>query len=145
MPLLLLWVSCCSIVYAWPSLEPVGSFAGGTEAAYVALDFSPQTLAGSQRTSRRTTAQDADSSSGSTTTSDLLASLGAAPDYLLTLWDWRSGVEVMRCKAFSQQVYGLRWAASESGQLTTYGMGHVRFWRMAATLTGLKLQGEWGR
>ena len=31
------------------------------------------------------------------------------------------------------------------GQLTTSGIGHIRFWQMAETFTGLKLQGQLGR
>lgn len=31
------------------------------------------------------------------------------------------------------------------GKLTTCGQGHIRFWKMASTFTGLKLQGEIGK
>jgi hypothetical protein len=30
-------------------------------------------------------------------------------------------------------------------RLTTSGAGHIRFWRMARTFTGLKLQGDIGK
>ena len=36
-------------------------------------------------------------------------------------------------------------AKTKSGQLTTAGLGHIRFWKMANTFTGLKLQGEIGK
>jgi WD40 repeat protein len=70
----------------------------------------------------------------------MLASVGSSPDYLLTLWDWASGATLLRCKAFSQEVYGVRFSPYFSGNLVTSGTRHIRFWRMADTFTGLKLQ-----
>jgi hypothetical protein len=37
-------------------------------------------------------------------------------------------------------VYGVRFSPFASGRLVTSGTGHIRFWRMASTFTGLKLQ-----
>lgn len=70
----------------------------------------------------------------------MLASVGSSPDYLLTLWDWASGATLLRCKAFSQEVYAVRFSPHFAGSLVTCGTGHIRFWRMADTFTGLKLQ-----
>lgn len=69
--------------------------------------------------------------------------MGSAPDYTLTVWDWAAGAALLRCKAFSQEVYGLGFCPHSPGCLVTCGTGHIRFWRMAATFTGLKLQ-VWG-
>ena len=33
----------------------------------------------------------------------------------------------------------------DDGRLTTSGAGHIRFWKMANTVTGLKLQGDIGK
>ncbi|EFJ51830.1 hypothetical protein VOLCADRAFT_103323 [Volvox carteri f. nagariensis] len=76
---------------------------------------------------------------------DTLASVGSFPDFLLTLWDWRSESIVLRAKAFSQDVYTVAFSPYFEGQLTTSGQGHIRFWRMASTFTGLKLQGALGK
>jgi len=66
--------------------------------------------------------------------------VGSAPDYLLTLWDWAAGATLLRCKAFSQEVYGLGFCPHTPGHLVSCGTGHIRFWKMASTFTGLKLQ-----
>ncbi len=92
---------------------------GGTERAYSALAFNGP--------------------------GDTLASVGAWPDFLLTLWDWRAGSIVLRAKAFSQDVFAVAFSPYFAGQLTTCGQGHIRFWRMASTFTGLKLQGALGK
>lgn len=103
-----------SYVYEWPSLELVATLPGGTERAYSAACF------------------DADGS--------LLAAVGSAPDYMLTLWSWRDRQVVLRAKAYSQEVYCVRFSPHVPGRLVTSGTGHIRFWRMASTFTGLKLQ-----
>jgi WD40 repeat protein len=103
-----------SYIYAYPSLELVQTLVAGTERSYSCAVFSPD--------------------------GDMLASVGSSPDYLLTLWDWTSGATLLRCKAFSQEVYGVRFSPYFAGSLVTSGTGHIRFWRMADTFTGLKLQ-----
>ncbi|TRY65681.1 hypothetical protein DNTS_005533 [Danionella cerebrum] len=75
----------------------------------------------------------------------------AEKDYTLSLWDWRAEQATLRKKAFSQDVYGVSFSPENVGQLTTSGSGHIRggkvkdtifrFWRMASTFTGLKLEG----
>ncbi|KAI9094908.1 WD40-repeat-containing domain protein [Phlyctochytrium arcticum] len=79
------------------------------------------------------------------TEGDKLASVGMDPDYMLTIWDWKQEKIVLRSKAFSQDVYNVAFSPETDGQLTTAGMGHIKFWRMASTFTGLKLQGYIGK
>ena len=43
------------------------------------------------------------------------------------------------------KVFGLSFSLTVYGQLTTWGTGHVRFWKMADTFTGLKLHGSLGK
>jgi WD40 repeat protein len=74
-----------------------------------------------------------------------LASLGAAPDYRLTVWDWRNEAVVLRTKAFSSDIWRVAFSNFAEGSLTTAGQGHIRFWQMANTFTGLKLQGQIGK
>ncbi|XP_042644979.1 LOW QUALITY PROTEIN: cilia- and flagella-associated protein 44 [Tyto alba] len=107
------------IIYDYPSLRPYRILRGGTEEAYVSGDFND---AGT-----------------------LLASVGSSPDYMLTIWDWKEEKIVLRSKAFSQDVYKVTFSADNEEQLTTSGAGHIRFWKMALTFTGLKLQGTLGR
>ncbi|CAE7515749.1 Cfap44 [Symbiodinium sp. CCMP2456] len=69
---------------------------------------------------------------------------GCAPDYLLSVWDWRNERLLLKCKAYGQDVFSIRWGQFP-GMLTSVGVGHIRFWKMATTFTGLKLQGALGK
>ncbi|RMC07720.1 hypothetical protein DUI87_17199 [Hirundo rustica rustica] len=102
-----------------PRKGEVGKEPGGTEVAYVFGDFNR--------------------------TGTLLASVGSSPDYMLTIWDWKQEETLLRSKAFAQDVYKVMFSAENEEHLTTAGSGHIRFWKMALTLTGLKLQGALGR
>lgn len=45
-----------------------------------------------------------------TAAGDKLASVGQAPDYMLTIWDWARERVLLRCKAFGQDVFKVgRW------------------------------------
>ncbi|KAM9338379.1 cilia- and flagella-associated protein 44 [Symphorus nematophorus] len=103
------------IIYEYPSLQPYRILRGGTERAYSFVDFN---------------------SDGS-----LLASVGSAPDYMLTLWDWRQEKMMDSCKAISQEVYRVTFSPYNTELLTSSGSEHIKFWKMASTFTGLKLQG----
>ncbi|XP_040053049.2 cilia- and flagella-associated protein 44 [Gasterosteus aculeatus] len=103
------------IVYEYPSLRPFCILRGGTERAYSFVDFNPD--------------------------GSLLASVGGAPDYMLTLWDWRKEKVLLSCKAVSQEVYRVSFSPYNPGMLTSSGSGHIKFWQTASTFTGLKLQG----
>eukprot|EP00762_Andalucia_godoyi_P008715 ANDGO_00431.mRNA.1 Cilia- and flagella-associated protein 44 len=92
----------------------------GTERSYASLAFSPD--------------------------GTLLASVGSAPDYLITVWNVATASTLLRAKAFGQEVFRVAFAPAElPGVLTTSGSGHIRFWKMARTFTGLKLQGAVGK
>ena len=106
-------------VYAYPSLVLKKTLRGGAKSKYAPAKFSPD--------------------------GTMLATVSSAPDYLLTIWDWENESSILRCKAFSQEVFGLSFSLTVYGQLTTWGTGHVRFWKMADTFTGLKLHGSLGK
>ncbi|DAZ98772.1 TPA: hypothetical protein N0F65_003988 [Lagenidium giganteum] len=106
-------------IYRYPSPKVCRVLRNGTEFAYNSVVFS----------------QDGDK----------LASVGASPDFLLTVWNWRSEQTILRCKAFGQEVFSVQFAPTDNGFLTTSGIGHIRFWKMASTFTGLKLQGDIGK
>lgn len=76
---------------------------------------------------------------------NLLATVGGAPDYMLTLWNWQKESVILRHKAFSQEVYNASFSPFFDGKLITSGTGHIRMWNMAATFTGLKLVGLLGK
>ncbi|KAM8827411.1 cilia- and flagella-associated protein 44 isoform 2-T2 [Spinachia spinachia] len=106
------------IVYQHPSLRPFCILRAGTERAYSFVDFNPD--------------------------GSLLASVGSAPDYMLTLWDWKKEKVMLSCKAVSQEVYRVSFSPYNPGMLTSSGSGHIKFWETASTFTGLKLQGLMG-
>ncbi|XP_067282838.1 cilia- and flagella-associated protein 44 isoform X2 [Pseudorasbora parva] len=106
------------IIYEYPSLRPYRILRGGTGTMYSYVDFNRD--------------------------GSLLVSVGGAPDYMLTLWDWRQEQVTLCNKAFAQDVYRVTFSPDCVGQLTTSGSGHIRFWKMASTFTGLKLQGLLG-
>lgn len=91
----------------------------GTETAYSALSFNEQDT--------------------------YLASAGSDPDHNLIIWNWRTESIILKAKAFSQEVFSIRFSDNFEGKLITSGMGHIKFWEMAKTFTGLKLQGDLGK
>ncbi|KAG4086444.1 WD40 repeat-like protein [Neocallimastix lanati (nom. inval.)] len=74
-----------------------------------------------------------------------IASVGSDPDYTLTIWDWKQESVILRSKAFSQDVYKVEFLKENDQILTTSGMGHIKFWNISNTFTGLKLQGYLGK
>jgi WD40 repeat protein len=48
----------------------------------------------------------------------------------------------LKSKAFSQDVYRVSFSQFNENWLTTSGTGHIRFWKISETFTGLKLQGD---
>ncbi|XP_074546967.1 cilia- and flagella-associated protein 44 [Halichoeres trimaculatus] len=106
------------IVYEYPALQVYRILRGGTERAYSFVDFN----------------QDG----------SLLASVGSDPDFMLTLWDWKREEVTLSCKAISQEVYRVSFSPYNPGLLTSSGSHHIKFWKMASTFTGLKLQGLMG-
>jgi WD40 repeat protein len=76
---------------------------------------------------------------------ELLGSQGGFPDYTITIWDWKRQEIKLRAKSFGNDVLNIFFSPWVPEQLTTCGIGHVKFWRMSDTFTGLKLQGVPGR
>ena len=83
-------------IYQYPSLTLEQTLEHGTEQAYSAAAFNQA--------------------------GDRLATVGSYPDYMLTVWDWRSGCTLLRSKAFSQEVYRVSFCPYADGALTTSGM-----------------------
>lgn len=106
-------------IYKFPSMELVAKLKKGTRRQFSILDYSID--------------------------GELLASQGGDPDYMLTIWDWKKNQIKLRAKSFSNDVINLMFSPYIPEQLTSCGLGHIKFWRMASTFTGLKLQALTGR
>jgi WD40 repeat protein len=106
-------------VYKYPSLQICRILKGGAERGYADLCFNAK--------------------------GTKIASIACDPDYMLTVWSWKDSAILLRSKAFSQDVYRISFSQDNDGILTSSGMGHIKFWRMSNTFTGLKLQGYIGK
>lgn len=106
-------------IYKFPEMELVAMLKRGTKRQYSILDY--------------------------TVDGELLASQGGDPDYTITIWDWKRKEIKLRAKSFSNDVVNLMFSPFIPEQLSTCGLGHIKFWKMSSTFTGLKLQGLIGR
>lgn len=106
-------------IYQYPEMKLIATLKKGTRRQYSILDY--------------------------TKDGEWLASQGGDPDYLITIWDWKKKEIKLRAKSFSNDVVNLMFSPFIHGQLTTCGLGHIKFWKMSTTFTGLKLQGLIGR
>lgn len=75
----------------------------------------------------------------------MIATVGSNPDFLLTVWDWLDEKVILKSKAFGQEVYRVTFSPKYELEIITSGTAHIRFWKMAKTFTGLKLQGDIGK
>lgn len=106
-------------IFEYPSMNIVHTLRNGTKRGYTAMTFN---AAGDQ-----------------------LATVGGDPDYMLTIWNWETEKIILRYKAFGQDVQNVSFSNNLEGVLTTSGMGHIKFWKMSKTFTGLKLKGDIGK
>ncbi|KAA6385443.1 MAG: putative Cilia- and flagella-associated protein 44, partial [Streblomastix strix] len=107
------------LIYTYPEFEIVHTLYEGTESGFTALTF--------DKAGKR------------------LASVGTYPDFLLTIWDWDEERIILKNKAFSQEIFTVHFSPFQIGRVTTSGVGHIRFWKMESTFTGLKLKGDIGK
>ncbi|XP_049835089.1 cilia- and flagella-associated protein 44-like [Schistocerca gregaria] len=107
------------IIYEWPTMDIVAVLRGGTTRSYTCLNYSPD--------------------------GEYLCSQGGEPDYFLTVWNWRKSRILRQQRAYVQDVVNVMFSQYLTGRLTTGGAGHIKFWKMAKTFTGLKLMGVLGR
>ena len=103
-------------IYEYPSLKLYRILQKGTETRYAHVEFSKQ--------------------------GDKLVSLGGFPDFTITVWNWLAERVILKAKAYSQDVYRASFSPYTDDILFTSGFTHIKFWKMAQTFTGLKLQGE---
>uniref|UniRef100_A0A336MUJ4 CSON006942 protein n=1 Tax=Culicoides sonorensis TaxID=179676 RepID=A0A336MUJ4_CULSO len=106
-------------IYSYPDMSTISILRKGTTRSYACLDYSPN--------------------------GTMLVSQGGDPDYTLTVWNWKESTVILNVKSYHNTVFNLAFSPSVFGQITTCGIGHIKFWKMTQTFTGLKLQGETGR
>jgi len=82
-------------IYDYPQLKLYRILKKGTETAYSNLSFSAD--------------------------GEQLVTVGSSPDYLITVWNWKQQTIVLKAKAFSQEVYRVRFSDYEDRILTTSG------------------------
>lgn len=56
----------------------------------------------------------------------LLASVGNAPDFTLTLWIWKNEQILLRCKAISQDVFRVSFSIYQADSVTSAGYQHIK-------------------
>lgn len=49
-----------------------------------------------------------------TTTGEKLASVGQAPDFMLTVWDWKLEKVILHCKAFGQDISKVKYSVASA-------------------------------
>lgn len=106
-------------IWSWPKLQLFRKLKEGTDKVYASVNFSPD--------------------------GTHLASQGGEPDYLITVWNWLAETPLLRVKSHAQDVFRVTFSKELAGRLTTSGLCHIKFWKMADTFTGLKLKGDIGR
>ncbi|CAL7949001.1 unnamed protein product [Xylocopa violacea] len=106
-------------IYNWPLMQTIIVLKGGTTKRYFHLAYSPD--------------------------GSLLASQGGEPDHYISLWNWKESKIILQCKSHIQNVYNITFSKYIPGQLTSSGIGHIKFWKVSKTFTGLKLKGDIGK
>lgn len=75
----------------------------------------------------------------------LLASHSGEPDFAVTIWRWQEAQIVLKLHSFAKDVYNLRFSSFTPEMFTSSGAGHIKFWKICRTFTGLKCEGLVGR
>lgn len=75
----------------------------------------------------------------------LMVSQGSGPDYMLTIWDWKTASVINRTRTSNIDVLNVVFSDHNNEQLLTGGVEHITFWRMTDTYTGPKLASLPGR
>lgn len=109
----------CAAVYSWPQKELVHRFEGGASIGYSACCFDAH--------------------------GTRMSTVASFPDFTLVVWDWTLRQMILRCKCFGSEISTVRFSNYDNSLLVTSGTGHIKFWTMAKTFTGLKLQGTLGK
>ena len=78
-----------------------------------------------------------------------LASIADAPDHTLTIWDFTAThpKPILKTRGVPSETWLVSFSRLDPsyGHLASAGTGYIKFWEMAETFTGLKLQGTSGK
>ncbi|KPI83942.1 hypothetical protein ABL78_7022 [Leptomonas seymouri] len=105
--------------YDWPSKKVSKAFAGGAKVGFSALAFNHD--------------------------GTRFVSVASGPDYTLAIWNWSTATLLLRSKCFGADVFTVAFSRFDDSLLVSGGEGHLKFWAMANTFTGKKLQGSLGK
>ncbi|KAI4492234.1 hypothetical protein M0802_009924 [Mischocyttarus mexicanus] len=122
-------------IYHWPSMEIVTCLHGGTKEQYFHLHYRFSSILQNVNALLLHFSTDG----------LLLASQGGNPDYFITIWNWQESKIILQSKSHSQNVFNVMFSTYVPGNLISCGSGHIKFWKMAQTFTGLKLEGQLGK
>ncbi|CAG0889817.1 unnamed protein product [Darwinula stevensoni] len=112
---------CVIKILEWPSMEEVSSLECSDASTILSLSFNCEEPS-------------------------LICSVTSIPPCMLTIWDWKVGGKMLEKEAHpSLPVYSAAFSSYNKGFITSVGEEHIRFWRLADTLTGLKLKCEEGK
>ena len=64
---------------------------------------------------------------------------GSQPDFCISVWKWREGALVGSCQGDNLNVYNVAFSKTDSSLVTTSGDGHINFWRIVNTGSGVKM------
>lgn len=77
---------------------------------------------------------------------ELMVSQGDAPDHSITIWKWADAQIILKCaNEFDNRALTVAFSAFNSEFLVSAGIGHIKFWAICRTFTGLKLKCTRGR
>lgn len=77
---------------------------------------------------------------------DRMVSQGGPPDNSITIWDWQNAIILLKCNnEFDSLAVIVAFSEYNADQLVSAGIGHIKFWSICKTFTGLKLKCDRGR
>lgn len=74
-----------------------------------------------------------------------LCSITMSPDNIIIVWDLEKMTMMLKTQACGQGIIHVAFSPYDNSVITTSGKGHIKFWNIAKTFTGLKLNGRFGK
>ncbi|XP_037036270.1 cilia- and flagella-associated protein 44 isoform X2 [Bradysia coprophila] len=106
-------------IYKFPEMEMVSKCQQDDTVEYSCLDFNPD--------------------------GSMMVSQTGPPKFFITIWNWKSSSIILNTKSTKNVVFRVMFSLFDPYQLTTCGQGHIQFWKISETFSGLKLKSQIGR